>query len=120
MNNSASLVGIHDKSLLREVARALGRHGAPPSVVQRVADAAHPTCSIMSAAYDELEARGAHPWLLGTVASWRDGLSDAEIIHQLKELNAGTFRFDVIASTFERRGRATEDERIPAHLSSRR
>ena len=48
-----------------------------------------------------LEGLGAPPYLLAAVASWGDGLSDAEVLQLLKSWNDGTFRIAVITDTGE-------------------
>ena len=51
--------------------------------------------------YQVLEGLGAHPYLLATVGSWGDGLTDAEVLHFLKSWNDGTFRIAIISGPGE-------------------
>lgn len=78
---------------------ALEDHGAALNVLRKARQARALNPKFMAEAYAELERLGAHRWLLGTIGSWRDGMTDAETLEQLHAMNAGTFRFDVIAST---------------------
>ena len=48
--------------------------------------------------YQALEGLGAHPYLLATVDSWGDGLTDAEVLQFLKSWNDGTFRVAIIST----------------------
>jgi hypothetical protein len=48
--------------------------------------------------YQVLEGLGAHPYLLATVDSWGDGLTDAEVLQFLRSWNDGTFRVAIIST----------------------
>ena len=88
-----------EQEILSELATALEDHGAPSEIVRRVREARRLSRELMADSYAELQKVGAHPWLLATIGSWRDGLTDGEVLEQLKALNTGTFDFQVIAST---------------------
>jgi hypothetical protein len=88
-----------DPEILSEMADALEDHGAPPDLLRRAREARQLTPDFMAEAYAALEKLGAHRWLLATIGSWRDGMSDAELLEQLTAINAGTFDFQAIAST---------------------
>jgi len=88
-----------ERQIIPEIAAALEDHGAASNVLRKVRQTRALNLEFMAEAYAELERLGAHHWLLGTIGSWRDGMTDAEVLDQLKAINAGTFRFDLIAST---------------------
>lgn len=88
-----------EREVLSEIATTLEDHKAPSKLIRKVREARRLTPELMAEAYAELEKLGAHRWLLATIGSWRHGMTDAEVLEQLKALNTGTFDFQVIAST---------------------
>lgn len=89
------------RDLLREVAKAMELHGAPVDLVRgvREIDLDEIDFAFTGRVYDGLEAAGASRFVLGTIGSWRDGNTDQETLEMLRDLNAGTFEFQPIAST---------------------
>jgi hypothetical protein len=78
--------------IMGEVARALKRLGSKEAPRNR------------REAYDALSRAGADRFLLATVGSWGDTISDAEVLDALRTLNAGKPLLDeVYASTSKRR-----------------
>ena len=84
-----------ERELILELATALERYGAGEAVLRGLRQARRLDIYLMHRAYAELERLGAHPWLLAVVGSWQDGLSCSEALRTLKEMNAGTFKFEV-------------------------
>jgi hypothetical protein len=86
-----------ERELVLELATALARYGAGAQGLQWLRRARRPDPALMRHAYHELQRLGAHHWLLCVVRAWHDGLSDAETLRVLKEMNADTFEFEALA-----------------------
>jgi hypothetical protein len=88
-----------EREIIGEIATTLEDHKGPSKLIRKVREARRLKPELMAEAYAELEKLGAHRWLLATIGSWRDGMTDGEVLEQLRALNTGPFDFQVIAST---------------------
>lgn len=84
------------RELVLELATALARYGASAHVLQKLRRVRRPDPAVIRDAYQELRRLGAHHWLLSVVRAWHDGLSDAETLCALKEMNTDTFEFEAL------------------------
>jgi hypothetical protein len=96
-----------DQAIVAEVRAALQRLGASEMLVYRAAT------MLPCAIYEEMERLGADPYLLAFIGSWRDTLTDEEVLDHLRDWNAGTFKLERLAST-------GDVDRIRAELTARK
>jgi hypothetical protein len=94
-------------AIIIEIQKAMADLGASPVLAYRAETMTPP------AVCEELKRLGADPYLLAIVGSWQDTMSDEEVLDMLRDWNAGSFDFDVLAGT----GRVAE---IRAELPPRR